>query len=101
MNFRSPSRRELMIGLAGVLAAPAFAQSDKVIRVILPNATGSGVDAIVRAAQAALSKALGHPLVIDNQPGAGGIVGLQTLARSPADGYSLGVVSNNVVIFPS
>ena len=101
MNFRSPSRRELMVGLAGVLAAPAFAQSDKVIRVILPNATGSGVDAIVRAAQAALSKALGHPLVIDNQPGAGGIVGLQALARAPADGYSLGVVSNNVVIFPS
>ena len=39
--------------------------------------------------------------MVDNQPGAGGIVGLQALARSPADGYSLGVVSNNVVIFPS
>src|SRR4030095_5591885 len=36
-----------------------------------------------------------------NQPGAGGIVGLQTLARSAPDGYTLGVVSNNVVIFPS
>ena len=40
-------------------------------------------------------------MIVDNQPGAGGIVGLQALARSPADGFSLGVVSNNVVIFPS
>src|SRR4051794_38597238 len=95
------TRRALMVGLAAGLAAPTLAQTDKAIRVILPNAAGSGVDAITRAAQAALSKALGHPLVIDNQPGAGGIVGLQTLARAPADGYSLGVVSNNVVIFPS
>jgi len=101
MKLSSPTRRELIVGLAAAFALPAFAQSDKVVRIILPNATGSGVDAIVRAAQAALSKALGHPLVIDNQPGAGGIVGLQALARSPADGYSLGVVSNNVVIFPS
>ena len=59
------------------------------------------MDAITRAAQAALAKALGHPVIVDNQPGAGGIVGLQALARSPADGFSLGVVSNNVVIFPS
>src|SRR4051794_8606813 len=95
------TRRALMVGLAAGLAAPTLAQTDKAIRVILPNAAGSGVDAITRAAQAALSKALGHPIVIDNQPGAGGIVGLQALARSPADGYSLGVVSNNVVIFPS
>jgi len=101
MKYASLTRRELMIGLAAGLTAPAFAQGDKVIRFILPNATGSGVDAITRAAQAALAKALGHPLVIDNQPGAGGIVGLQALARSPADGTALGMVSNNVVIFPS
>jgi tripartite-type tricarboxylate transporter receptor subunit TctC len=96
------TRRELLLAMAATLvAAPAFAQSDKTVRFILPNATGSGVDAITRAAQAALAKALGHPVIVDNQPGAGGIVGLQALARSPADGLTLGVVSNNVVIFPS
>jgi tripartite-type tricarboxylate transporter receptor subunit TctC len=95
------TRRQLLAGLAATVALPSFAQSDKSIRFILPNATGSGVDAITRAAQAALAKALGHPVIVDNQPGAGGIVGLQALARSPADGFSLGVVSNNVVIFPS
>jgi hypothetical protein len=71
------------------------------VRFVLPNATGSGVDAITRAAQQALAKALGHPVIVDNQPGAGGILGLQTLTRAAPDGLTLGIVSNNVVIFPS
>jgi tripartite-type tricarboxylate transporter receptor subunit TctC len=71
------------------------------VRFILPNATGSGVDAITRAAAPALGKALNASVVVDNQPGAGGIVGLQALARSAPDGSTLAVVSNNVVIFPS
>src|SRR5215212_7734346 len=85
-------------GLAG--ASNVFAQSGTV-KFILPNATGSGVDAITRAAQPALGKALNASVVVDNQPGAGGIVGLQALARSAPDGNTLSVVSNNVVIFPS
>lgn len=101
---RPLTRRHLLggLGAAGAsLGLPAWAQADKSVRFILPNATGSGVDAITRSVQPALSKALGHPIVVDNQPGAGGIVGLQALARSPADGFTLSVVSNNVVIFPS
>ena len=97
------NRRALLSAMATLASAgalPALAQ-DKSIRFILPNATGSGVDAITRAAQPALAKALGHAVIVDNQPGAGGIVGLQALARSPADGFTLSVVSNNVVIFPS
>lgn len=99
------TRRRFVAGtaaaaFAGALGAPAFAQ-DRTVRFVLPNATGSGVDAITRAAQPALAKALGHQVIVDNQPGAGGIVGLQALARSAADGFTLGVVSNNVVIFPS
>jgi tripartite-type tricarboxylate transporter receptor subunit TctC len=97
----APNRRTVIAGLLGGLALPALAQFDKPVRFILPNAAGSGVDAIARAAQNGLAKALGHPIVIDNQPGAGGIVGLQQLARAPADGTTLGIVSNNVVIFPS
>jgi tripartite-type tricarboxylate transporter receptor subunit TctC len=100
-------RRLLTLALgtsAGACAAlagwPAAAQ-ERTVRFILPNATGSGVDAITRAAQPALAKALGHAVIVDNQAGAGGVVGLQALARSPADGFTLSVVSNNVVIFPS
>lgn len=87
--------------LAALASLGRASAQDKVIRFILPNATGSGVDAITRAAQGALGKALGGNVIVDNQPGAGGIVGLQALARAPADGSTLSVVSNNVVIFPS
>jgi tripartite-type tricarboxylate transporter receptor subunit TctC len=105
-RFNGLSRRHAMqllgaLGSSALLPATANAQSDKVVKFVLPNATGSGVDAITRAAQPALAKALGASVVVENQPGAGGIVGLQALARSAPDGMTLSVVSNNVVIFPS
>lgn len=98
-----PLHRRTLLAAVLAAAAPlaAQAQADKAVRFVLPNATGSGVDAITRGAQAALAKALGMAVVVENQPGAGGIVGLQTLARSAPDGMTLAVVSNNVVIFPS
>jgi len=103
MSKSSCNRRHLLgAALSLALAAPALAQvGDKTVRFILPNATGSGVDAITRAAQPALARALGFAVVVENQPGAGGIVGLQALARAAPDGMTLSVVSNNVVIFPS
>ncbi len=67
----------------------------------MANVTGSGVDAITRTAAPALSKALGSNVVVENQAGASGVIGLQALARSAPDGYTLSMVSNNVVIFPS
>ncbi|MDF2462713.1 MAG: tctC [Ramlibacter sp.] len=106
MNYQhSLSRRSLLAAAAAGTAMAAWplvagAQSGTV-KFILPNATGSGVDAITRAAQTALGKALNATVVVDNQPGAGGVVGLQALARSAPDGNTLSVVSNNVVIFPS
>lgn len=97
--------RRLLLAAAGTALWPAAASAqtagERTIRFVLPNATGSGVDAITRAAQPALARALGHPVVVDNQPGAGGVIGLQQLARSAPDGFTLSVVSNNVVIFPS
>jgi len=103
MTKHATRRDVLALGLGAVCAVPTWAQQagDRTVRFVLPNATGSGVDAITRAAQPALAKALGHSVIVDNQPGAGGIVGLQALARSAPDGYTLSVVSNNVVIFPS
>jgi tripartite-type tricarboxylate transporter receptor subunit TctC len=81
--------------------ASAFAQAERPVKFILPNATGSGVDAITRAAAPALGRALGTNVVVENQAGAGGVVGLQALTKTAPDGYTLSVVSNNVVIFPS
>jgi tripartite-type tricarboxylate transporter receptor subunit TctC len=110
LTFFSPTRRRLGLVAAGslagllaaLLAAPAAAQTQSgTIRFILPNATGSGVDAITRAAQPALAKALGANVVVENQAGAGGVVGLQALTKAAPDGNTLAIVSNNVVIFPS
>ena len=99
-------RRALQTLGAAAMAAlglPAAAQSsaDRVVKLILPNGVGSGVDTVARTAQAALGKALGHPVVVDNQPGAGGIVGVSALVKSAPDGFTLGYVSNNHVIYPS
>ena len=102
------NRRAFILAVvAGALSmsAASVAQvaqlTEKAVRVVLPNATGSGVDTITRTVQPAFAKALGKPVVIENQPGAGGIVGVQTLTRAAPDGMTLSVVSNNVVIFPS
>jgi len=87
----------------GAFAASAatHAQGDKITKFILPVAAGSGVDTIMRASSKALTGALGTPVVIDNQPGAGGIVGTAAMVKSQPDGSTLSVVSNNHVIFPS
>ena len=100
------TRRRLALHLAGLaasLAAPAsvWAQLEKVVKFILPVSAGSGVDGIARAAQNAIAKALGQGVLIENQPGASGVVGTQALIRSAPDGQTLGMVSNNHVIYPS
>ncbi len=99
------TRRATLAALTATAASAfpglSFAQADRPVKFILPNATGSGVDAITRAAAPALSKALGSSVVVENQAGASGVIGLQALAKNPPDGYTLSVVSNNVVIFPS
>ncbi len=109
-QLQSRAKRTTMIGLAAMaLGGAALATSgaasaqmgDKPVKFILPVATASGVDTITRAASPALSKALGHPVIIENQPGAGGIVGTAALVKSPPDGMTLSIVSNNHVIYPS
>lgn len=98
-------RRAVATLIAAVVAAPlapAAAQSSgKPMRIVLPLSAGSGVDTIVRAASGALSKALGQPVVVDNLPGAGGVVGTQAITKAAADGTTIGVVSNNHVINPA
>jgi tripartite-type tricarboxylate transporter receptor subunit TctC len=104
MKQSNLTRRQVLAGVAaaGVAASlPLAVQAQPNVRFVLPNATGSGIDAITRSAAPALSKALGASVVVENQSGASGILGLQTLARSAPDGNTLSFVSNNVVIFPS
>src|SRR5205085_8115011 len=98
----SPGRRQLLALAAGAAWLPAatFAQPGRTVRVIVNTTAGSGLDAITRAIQPGLAQALGASVVIDNQAGASGLIGLQALARAPADGTTIGFASSNLVIFP-
>ncbi|SEB08193.1 tripartite tricarboxylate transporter substrate binding protein [Variovorax sp. YR216] len=106
MHFKTIGRRSLLAlgaaALAASFAGTAAAQPSMPLRVILPVSAGSGVDVIVRSAQVALTKALdGQPVVIENQPGAGGITGTQNLVKAAPDGNTISVVSNNHSVNPS
>jgi tripartite-type tricarboxylate transporter receptor subunit TctC len=83
--------RHVLAALAASIALSAFAQSypSKPIRLIVPFAAGGGNDNIARLVGKRLGDSLGQPLVIDNRPGAGGVVGAELAAKSPPDGYTL------------
>ncbi|MCX7200165.1 MAG: tripartite tricarboxylate transporter substrate binding protein [Proteobacteria bacterium] len=59
------------------------------LRLVVPFPPGSGVDIVSRHVAPRLSEGLGQPVVIDNRGGAGGVVGAEVAAKSPADGYTL------------
>ena len=91
-----PKWRPILI-FAGVLAAPlhAFAQAypSKAVRMIVGFAPGGGTDVAARAIVQPLTDRLGQRVVIDNRPGANGVVGTEIAANSPADGYTLLMVN--------
>jgi len=83
--------RLVACALALSLSALAGAQDfpSKPIRLIVPFPPGGGNDTVARAIAQQASPALGQPIVVDNRPGAGGIVGAELAAKAPADGYTL------------
>ena len=107
---RPVSRRRLNLGvLAGAasLAMPALAQSpwpSKPIRIIVPYTPGGFTDQMARLVQIGLQSRLGQTVVIDNKPGANSILGVDLLAKAPADGSTFGVViaayAANTTLYP-
>lgn len=99
------TRRQLIhhtgcLGLA-LTALPALAQfPNRTVTIVVPFAAGSAADANVRALAERLRTALNTPVVIDNKPGANGLIGTTTVVRAAPDGYSLLYHSASVVINP-
>src|SRR5262245_53358238 len=92
-----PSRRQLLaigLGIAGVGAAGrSWAQSypSKPIRFLVPFPGGGSTDAVARAMQPALERILGQPVVVENRAGAGGMLGVDAIAKAAPDGYTIGI----------
>ncbi|MEO8059324.1 MAG: tripartite tricarboxylate transporter substrate binding protein [Burkholderiales bacterium] len=95
----------VVLGLASVCALPALAQEAayprKPITLVVPFAAGGGTDTVARLLGQKLQLELGQPVVIDNRPGANGIVASRSVLQQPADGYTLLLGSNSThVIAP-
>lgn len=75
------------------------------IKIIVPFTAGSATDIMARTLGERLSPALGQPVIVENRPGAGGTIGINVVAKAPADGLTLSVVSTghvvNHVLYPN
>ncbi len=89
--------KRFLTALGFALATTAWAQPypSKPIRIIVPFVPGGNVDITARTVAPALGDALGQPVVVENRPGAAGMVGAQAMMGSPADGYTLMMGSNS------
>lgn len=90
--------------LAAAACAPAMAQGGwpaKPIRMIVPYSAGGGADNAARVLAQRLSAALGAQVVVDNRPGASGIIGAQAVAKAEADGYTVLYDSSTFAVNPS
>ena len=92
----------LLFGLLGLLAGSVSAQTypTKPVKIVVPSAPGGGTDIVARLLAQSFSKALGQNFIVENKPGAGNLIGIETVARAPADGYTLLFVASPLVLNP-
>ena len=95
----------ISVGLSATLPALAQNYPTKPVRVIVGFAPGGGGDILSRAFASEMEKALGQPFLVENRPGANGLVAAGQLAKLPADGYTLGMtvpaVFTNALLVPN
>jgi tripartite-type tricarboxylate transporter receptor subunit TctC len=100
--------RRLLVVLSAVVALGAWSAAwsqaqgwpNKPIRVIVPFGPG-GPDSLARILGPQLSAQLGQPVVVENKPGANGVIGAEQLAKSAPDGYTFMITSSGFVVAPS
>jgi len=94
-TFKGRPRKQMALllfaALIGCCAVTATAQTypAKTVRVVVPYASGGGIDLMARIVSQRLQENLGQPFIVDNRPGAGGIVGSELVATARPDGYTL------------
>src|SRR5262245_16934786 len=99
INMRRPRRKFLRLaaGVAALLAVPRFAQAQaypsRPVRIVVGFAPGGPNDLNARLIGQWLSERLGQPFIIDNRPSASGNIAMESVVRSPPDGYTLVMVA--------
>jgi tripartite-type tricarboxylate transporter receptor subunit TctC len=99
--------QHLACALSACCAVQAHAQGgaasypSKPIRMIVPLAAGGPSDTIARIVAAKMTEAIGQNVIVENRPGASGIIGTEVTVRSPADGYTIELVSNTISVNPA
>ena len=87
--------------LAALVTMPAAAQTgdypNRPVRIIVPQTAGGAVDIVARAIAQKLSESWGQQVIIDNRPGANGIIGMEAVAKAKPDGYTLGAPFTSVL----
>ena len=87
---------------ASTAHAQAWPDADKPIRIVVGFPAGGGADALARAVSAPLGKALGGTVIVENRPGAGGLLATEYVAKQPADGYTVYLATpGSFTIWPS
>jgi tripartite-type tricarboxylate transporter receptor subunit TctC len=105
MTATSSTRRRLGLALAATVLLPAAAMAQawpaKPVRWVVAYPAGGGSDFLARQLAPQLGKQLGQTLVIDNRPGAAGIIGTDNAAKSAPDGYTIVTGDNGAMVFHS
>jgi tripartite-type tricarboxylate transporter receptor subunit TctC len=86
---------------AAARAQEAIDYPDKPIRMVVPFPPGSGTDIVGRLLAQEMSSAWNQPVIVDNRPGASTIIGTEIVAKSPPDGYTMVMASNNHAMNPA
>ena len=92
----------LAASVSSLATSPALAAyPDKMVRIIVPFAPGGGTDAIARTLGTGMAQALGQTVIVENKPGAGTIIGSESVAKSAPDGYTLLIATFAHAVNPS